>query len=577
MPGFRTLGLLIMMKNQAERKREEEERERLRELEKRQMARKIKTMKLAQKSVSRRRKQEELQDRARFNTLNAENINNTCDAHVASSTYFQRQDAINHATIIDSIERLDACLDESRKVQGAVEMVNLKIRETEVEMIEQRLKLKALTRAMDNVHVIGTDKVQKRVEVVEQKYGMQLAENRQLMDMIEHLESERNKSRKLFEELEAQLEQLSKQLSGHIEVAKTTYEQRDINKRNMTKMLDHLDKSTAFFQSDMQLLQFKIDVLKRMERFMTTKNKFRPDEGRERRIKSRSQLSVTEKDSIMYGNLMGKIRMDLAEEDLHIIIKTFIELEEENYMLFKNISETRDQCHTMQVEIDDARQQIKNMRKDNRRKEQENMARKVELVEKIQMCKKEADKREQFIKNADHVIKTYIRGILAILDKLGYTQQDIERLAGVFKCVEERNVRVFLAEIERFVNQLHDLKTAGEYIAWDTKRRMSMTTYTIEPMAPRLTLVQRVLVVPPIHEEGDDVEDPTLPPEASVRPLSCDEMMYHIEEDLESQVGDTEGSDNLPSPNMKDAVSEATGDSPRSPTMGKANFSVDVM
>ncbi|KAK7091011.1 uncharacterized protein [Littorina saxatilis] len=516
-------------------------------------------------------------DERLFNTLNAENINNTCDAHVASSTYFQRQDAINHATIIDSIERLDACLDESRKVQGAVEMVNLKIRETEVEMIEQRLKLKALTRAMDNVHVIGTDKVQKRVEVVEQKYGMQLAENRQLMDMIEHLESERNKSRKLFEELEAQLEQLSKQLSGHIEVAKTTYEQRDINKRNMTKMLDHLDKSTAFFQSDMQLLQFKIDVLKRMERFMTTKNKFRPDEGRERRIKSRSQLSVTEKDSIMYGNLMGKIRMDLAEEDLHIIIKTFIELEEENYMLFKNISETRDQCHTMQVEIDDARQQIKNMRKDNRRKEQENMARKVELVEKIQMCKKEADKREQFIKNADHVIKTYIRGILAILDKLGYTQQDIERLAGVFKCVEERNVRVFLAEIERFVNQLHDLKTAGEYIAWDTKRRMSMTTYTIEPMAPRLTLVQRVLVVPPIHEEGDDVEDPTLPPEASVRPLSCDEMMYHIEEDLESQVGDTEGSDNLPSPNMKDAVSEATGDSPRSPTMGKANFSVDVM
>ena len=52
----------------------------------------------------------------------------------------------------------------------------------------------------------------------------------------------------------------------------------------------------------------------------------------------------------MFSSLMSRIRSDLQEEDLHAIIKTFIELEEENYMLFKNISETRDSCHTMQVD-----------------------------------------------------------------------------------------------------------------------------------------------------------------------------------------------------------------------------------
>ena len=51
----------------------------------------------------------------------------------------------------------------------------------------------------------------------------------------------------------------------------------------------------------------------------------------------------------MFAGLMAQIRTDLQEDDLHVIIKTFIELEEENYMLFKNISETRDACHTMQV------------------------------------------------------------------------------------------------------------------------------------------------------------------------------------------------------------------------------------
>ena len=61
--------------------------------------------------------------------------------------------------------------------------------------------------------------------------------------------------------------------AGYLEEAKTTYDQRDMNKRNMAKLREHLEKSKASYVSDMQLLQFKIDVLKRMERFMTTKNK----------------------------------------------------------------------------------------------------------------------------------------------------------------------------------------------------------------------------------------------------------------------------------------------------------------
>ena len=56
------------------------------------------------------------------------------------------------------------------------------------------------------------------------------------------------------------------------------------------------------------------------------------------------------------------------------------------------------------------------------------------------MCVARAERREQNIQNANTVISVYIQGILAILEKLGYSQQDIERLAGIYKCVEERNV-----------------------------------------------------------------------------------------------------------------------------------------
>ena len=60
-------------------------------------------------------------------------------------------------------------------------------------------------------------------------------------------------------------------------------------------------------------------------------------------------MSTSEKDANLFSSLMEKIKADLKENNLKVIVKTFLELEEENYMLFKNISETRDQAQHMQV------------------------------------------------------------------------------------------------------------------------------------------------------------------------------------------------------------------------------------
>jgi hypothetical protein len=85
-------------------------------------------------------------------------------------------------------------------------------------------------------------------------------------------------------------------------------------------------------------------------------------------------------------------------------------------------------------------------------------------------------------------------------------------------------IRRFLAVIEAYVNKLYTLKTAADYLAWDQARRMQMGQPVVEPLPPRLAIIQRVVVVPPQHEEGDEVEDPDLPSDAALRPLSCAEV-----------------------------------------------------
>ena len=87
---------------------------------------------------------------------------------------------------------------------------------------------------------------------------------------------------------------------------------------------------------------------------------------------------------------------------------------------------------------------------------------------------------------------------------------------------------MFLAEIEAYVNKLDSLKAVQDFIAWDTNRRLTVGASSVpDPLPPRLPIVQRVVVVPPVYEDGSDVEDDhTLPHEATFRPLSCDEVTH---------------------------------------------------
>lgn len=77
----------------------------------------------------------------------------------------------------------------------------------------------------------------------------------------------------------------------------------------------------------------------------------RPNEYEEAKRKRKPVPSVNERDSKMYQKALAKIRKDLGEDNLQAIVHTFLELVEENYMLFRNISETHEMIRTLQVRI----------------------------------------------------------------------------------------------------------------------------------------------------------------------------------------------------------------------------------
>ncbi|KAL8578351.1 hypothetical protein ACOMHN_031725 [Nucella lapillus] len=166
-------------------------------------------------------------------------------------------------------------------------------------------------------------------------------------------------------------------------------------------------------------------------------------------------------------------------------------------------------------------------------------AQKSELGEQINLCRQVAEKKEEEVREADKMINTYIRAVKAMLTHMNYTREDISRLAGGFKSIEERNITAFLAEIEHYVNKLHCLDCTLEHMHWRRARRLSlsMTGQSADALPPRQPALPRVVVVPPQMEgwvpDADEDHTVTSSSDTNLRPFELWE--------LTAQVGDALG------------------------------------
>ncbi|KAK7497444.1 hypothetical protein BaRGS_00011286, partial [Batillaria attramentaria] len=136
-----------------------------------------------------------------------------------------------------------------------------------------------------------------------------------------------------------------------------------------------------------------------------------------------------------------------------------------------------------------------------------------------------ADDKEKRLKSADEVIQSYIEGVLRVLDNLGYTQEEILKMAGVYGKVEERNVLRFLAEIEEYINKLWMLQNYDAYQIDQEKRKTSMlgAARITTPLPNRIEVEFRAVVLPPAHtHEMDDFMDDRQG--TSVRPITLREV-----------------------------------------------------
>ncbi|KAK7497435.1 hypothetical protein BaRGS_00011277 [Batillaria attramentaria] len=460
---FRRRTMLLMMGQRAERLRAE----RVREEESQKMRTEVRSTRRQRGSL--RHKYEPIlnrQQRWKQNLASKEH-NMKRDLAVASSDYYKRQDKRNTAQLYQWINDSDHRKSEIRLSKQEIDSLKVEIRKTEIEIEDTKKILAARKEECRKLSVPSHQKVLNRLDKATCEFGQQLTKNRGLLD------------------------------------------QRETAKRGMVKLKEHFEKQSVLFNNEMITLEINIDRLKQTERFVVGKNKHRPDEYEVKRRYLQS-LPTPNAKALKVLKDVESLMMGKYETTVDDIVTTFLQLVDENYMLFRNV----------------------------------------------------AGEQEKRIERADKVIDSYIEGVLRNLDNLGYTQQEIDKLAGVYGKIEERNVSRFLGEIEKYVNKLWEIQTFSAFEENEEKRKTSMvgTKRPVSPLPNRLEVSTRAYINPPCQDPYDIDEDRCVP--ANIKPITLEEATQCVIDELERDISATNV---LDSPNMVDPATEPVMDSPGPP------------
>lgn len=461
--------------------------------------------------------------------LQREQQNHESDLKTATADSFKREDKRDISRLKHWIADADKNKLEIKKMRSEISDLRKITNDVEQEIRETQQKIADRIEECSRFRTVSLCKVLKRYDMECQNFGRQLVENRQLIQEMSHLRARMAFIGRIECGLQKKLTHLDLQLSRNVAVAKETYDKQGTANRKLTRLDEHFHRSSDAFTKDMGDYTLKIDELKKLERFSLRKSQMCEDELHEWREWMAQQPSLIERGVQEYHEVTKKVFDVLGEDNLLDVIDTFIGVKEENFLLFRNVSEAKELVQEEIAETERTKEAIDLICSEMSTKRKEQKMYQEELKEKRDTCKQIADEKEAEMAKADEKIDLYIQCVLDILRKLDYTQDEFTKLAGAYGKAEQRNVLRFFSEVEHCVDKLWAIRVFLEFKAHDSHNKSKMIPAAVTPLPRRVKLSEAVSVILPAD---DDDAPECLPSDSDIRPYSALELQPYVTEEL---------------------------------------------
>ncbi|PAA61764.1 hypothetical protein BOX15_Mlig011749g1 [Macrostomum lignano] len=379
--------------------------------------------------------------------------------------------------------------------------------------------------------------LENRLDKENKRYNDTLTENAHLREEIDRLRSEKSMFDDLYRKLLVEVEEARQQKAFLTESATKAYEHRDDCINKIVALRDRNEKDEAQYRNEKRDLERFIDHDNKLRDFMTRKANARDEwkrEAQDRRLKHGSHGEKAREAQRRafrdQGEAMERIREITGEDDLDVIVRDFVQREDDNFALFQYVSEQNNQIETLTEEIDRLKREMETFVNEDNDLEVERERILAELERKIATAKAARTEAADKLDSVRRTLEELQTAIKSVFDKCGCSDSHIREMLGADETISNRNCMLYLGAVEQRTNELLAVQYYLQTKKFDKEDGAPQPQHGLTlGLSARGREPTDIQVMPPtIGDNFEDDEDPS----AEVRPLSQTELKQKVEKHI---------------------------------------------
>lgn len=337
-----------------------------------------------------------------------------------------------------------------------------KFAEMEKQITEQRKKMGGvhISTAKHIANCKNKAVLENRLDKSMVQFNQQLAINQKLRSDIDHLRRERSVFDNLYKKLSKELNRSKREMSDVIDVTTQAFEQRDEARTKMTALRERNDKDHQQHIAMMRELTRIICHDDKIKEFMSIKSSDRrelkeEEDAKKKKMRGDSDKSINADLQTIksYEDAFKKIQELTGENDLDVIVDTFINTEDTNFALFNYVNELNSEVENLTEEVESVRADIEKFRDEDSKRNGQHCELVKQTEDRHTHAMKNTENAQQRLKEVNKVLDSIMSQIYETFKRVKCDARPIEEMLGD-DSINAKNVMVYMGLIEQKTSEL---------------------------------------------------------------------------------------------------------------------------
>jgi hypothetical protein len=339
---------------------------------------------------------------------------------------YQEKNGIKHKKAKETINKGELNVIEYQNLMNQLQEIEMKINNMHKKIERKKYECSGVNFFKESYqykqHII--DELENKLNKALVKYNQTLAVNKKTRSLIDTLRGERACFDNLSRKYKKAINEQKKKMTKVIEASTAAYETRVDAQNKISVLKEKTEKEYQVFIQEMNEINRQLEQDQKLKEFMNTKNQEKVVHGRKRK-NGESQNDEEETIYQMYNktlnnyeSIFNTIRKETGIEDINEFIKTFNDIEDENFSLFNYVSEISNKIDYNESEIKTLQEKIVLLKKD----EKENQEMKQEMIKQMEeRLETNKEKNEYYIndtRSKQNIVDIICQNITEIVQKL---------------------------------------------------------------------------------------------------------------------------------------------------------------